>query len=177
MTNNVKFYSVLSVVIGTLGISLDQSQCNAQTDNSTVNALEINRFMGKWYEIARYDHFFEKGMTNVSAEYSMLDDGKIRVINRGIKNGKNKVITGKVKYPDPMKDPGKLKVSFFLWFYSDYYVMYVDSDYEQALIGSSSDKYLWILSRTPQISESKSDFLIQILKRRGYDTSKLIFSD
>ena len=90
------------------------------------------------------------------------------------KNGKKKEIVGKAKYPDPQKHPGKLAVSFFLWFYSDYYVMYVDKDYKHVIIGSSSDKYLWIMSRTPSVSDAEFDTLLQIVKSRGYDISNLI---
>lgn len=174
MTINLKFYSILSAVISSIGLSLCESQCMAQVNNSTVKNFEIEKFVGKWYELARYDHFFELGMTNVTADYTLLDDGKIRVVNSGIKNGRKKEIVGKAKYPDPQKHPGKLAVSFFLWFYSDYYVMYVDKDYKHVIIGSSSDKYLWIMSRTPSVSDAEFDTLLQIVKSRGYDISNLI---
>jgi lipocalin len=131
--------------------------------------------MGKWYEIARYEHRFEKGMTHVTAEYSIRPDGKIKVVNRGIKDGKPKEITGKAKQPDPVKYPGRLEVSFFLWFYSDYYVFEVDKNYRYAVIGSSSDKYLWILSRTPQLPEETLQGILSRLEKRGYDLSKLLF--
>lgn len=174
MKINLKFYSILSAIVGSIGLSLCESQCVAQVNNSTVNNFEIEKFVGKWYELARYDHFFEKGLTDVTADYSLLKDGKIRVVNRGIKNGRLKEIVGKAKYPDPQKHPGKLAVSFFLWFYSDYYVMYVDDDYLHTIITSSSDKYLWIMSRTPTVSDAEFNALLQIVKDRGYDTSKLI---
>ena len=174
MTINLKIYSILSAVISSIGLSLCESQCMAQVNNSTVKNFEIEKFVGKWYELARYDHFFERGMTNVTADYTLLDDGKIRVVNSGIKNGQKKEIVGKAKYPDPQKHPGTLAVSFFLWFYSDYYVMYVDKDYKHVIIGSSSDKYLWIMSRTPSVSDAEFDTLLQIVKSRGYDISNLI---
>ena len=144
-------------------------------NTSTVKKLDIPRFMGKWYEIARYEHTFEKGMTHVTAEYSLKPDGKIQVINKGIKNGKAKEIVGKAKQPNPMEYPGRLKVSFFLWFYSDYYVLELDNDYQYAIIGSSSDKYLWILSRTPELPKETLDKLLANIKQRGYDLSRLIF--
>lgn len=131
--------------------------------------------MGKWYEIARYDHFFEKGMTHVMAIYSLEKDGKIRVVNSGIKNGKSKEVIGKAKQPDPIDYPGRLKVSFFLWFYADYYILELDNDYQYAIIGSSSDKYLWILSRTPELPKETLDMLLIKIKQRGYDLSKLLF--
>ena len=144
-------------------------------NTSTVKKLDIPRFMGKWYEIARYEHTFEKGMTHVTAEYSLKPDGKIQVINKGIKNGKAKEIVGKAKQPNPIEYPGRLKVSFFLWFYSDYYVLELDNDYQYAIIGSSSDKYLWILSRTPELPKETLDKLLANIKQRGYDLSRLIF--
>lgn len=146
-----------------------------EVDNSTVSQLDIHQFMGKWFEIARYDHSFERDMKNVTAEYYLLDDGKIEVINRGFKNGEPKRIVGKAKQPQPIDYPGRLKVSFFLWFYSDYYILDLDKDYQYAIIGSSSDKYLWILSRTPEISEAQLKKILQKIVQRGYDVGKLLF--
>ena len=144
-------------------------------NTSTVKQLDIPRFMGKWYEIARYEHTFEKGMTYVTAEYSLLPDGKIRVINRGMKNGKPKEIIGKARQPDPIEHPGRLEVSFFLWFYADYYILELDKDYQHAIIGSNTDKYLWILSRSPEIPKDTLDKLLTNIRQRGYDLSKLVF--
>ena len=143
-------------------------------NNSTIKTFDITRFMGRWYEIARYDHRFEEGMTNVTATYSLKEDGTIEVLNEGVKDGKQKQAKGRAKQPDP-KDPGKLKVSFFLWFYSDYYILYIDPAYRYALIGSSSDKYLWILSRTKQLPQQVKAKLIENLKYRGYDISRLVW--
>ena len=144
-------------------------------NTSTVKQLDIPRFMGKWYKIARYEHTFEKGMTYVTAEYSLLPDGKIRVINRGMKNGKPKEIIGKARQPDPIEYPGRLEVSFFLWFYADYYILELDKDYQHAIIGSNTDKYLWILSRSPEIPKDTLDKLLTNIRQRGYDLSKLVF--
>lgn len=144
-------------------------------NTSTVKQLDIPRFMGKWYEIARYEHTFEKGMTYVTAEYSLLPDGKIRVINRGMKNGKPKEIIGKARQPDPIEYPSRLEVSFFLWFYADYYILELDKDYQHAIIGSNTDKYLWILSRSPEIPKDTLDKLLTNIRQRGYDLSKLVF--
>lgn len=145
-----------------------------KTDNHTVSKLDVSRFMGKWYEIARYDQYFEKGMTHVTATYTLKLNGKIKVVNAGYKNGKPKQITGKAYQPDPT-DPGKLKVSFFLWFYSDYYIMELDPDYQYVVIGSSSNKYLWIMSRERTMPKDICTRLIQNIKERGYDIEKLVF--
>jgi len=147
-------------------------------DTETVKQLDLNRYIGKWYEIARFDHSFERGMVGVTAEYSMLPDGKIRVLNSGYKgsfSGKFSKAEGKAKLPD-ISQPGKLKVSFFLWFYADYYVLELDDiNYSYALIGSSSEKYLWILSRTPLMTQAALDTLLLKARNRGYDTGKLIW--
>ncbi len=147
----------------------------ARIDTSTVRQLDVARFMGRWYEIARYEHRFERGMTHVTAEYTLLPDGKIRVVNRGLKDGKPKEITGKARRPDPQEYPGRLEVSFFLWFYSDYYVLEVGSDYQYAVIGSSSDKYLWILCRKPDMPQWQLEQILSSLRKRGYDLSRLVY--
>ena len=144
-------------------------------NTTTVSNLDVNRFMGSWYEIARYEHSFEKGMTHVKANYSLLPDGTIRVLNSGMKNGKKKEIEGKARKKKGGDSNSKLEVSFFLWFYSDYFVFELDDNYQYAVIGSSSDKYLWILSRTPQLPQSTINDLLVKIKKRGYDTSKLYF--
>ena len=174
-TNMKKSLLAFPIIAALLAHSSCQAQVRMKVDNSTVNQLNIAEYMGKWYEIARYDHSFEKGMTHVSAEYSLMPNGKIQVINRGIKDGETKSIVGKAKQPSPTEYPGRLKVSFFLWFYSDYYIMELDKDYRYALIGSSSDKYLWILSRTPQMEETELNKLLKNIMLRGYDLSKLVF--
>lgn len=146
-------------------------------DNHTVEYVDINRFLGKWYEIARFPHSFEKGLVGVTAEYSMRENGKIKVVNQGYKkilDGELSRAVGKAKIPDPQKT-GHLRVSFFWIFYSDYLIMELDEEnYSWAVIGSSSSKYLWILSRTPNLEESLLNDIISKVKNRGYDTSKLI---
>ena len=148
-----------------------------QYDKSPVADFDLTRYLGNWYEIARFDHSFERGMDNVTAEYLLREDGKIDVINSGWKNGKFKVAEGKAKQPSPVTDPAALKVSFFLFFYSDYNILMLDDDYQVALVGSSSPKYLWLLSRTPQLPDSVIDLVLEEAESRGYDTSKLIWVD
>ena len=90
--------------------------CTKDYDNSTVDQFDLSRYLGVWYEIARYDHSFERGLDNAMAEYILQDDGKVFVLNSGWKDGKYKIAEGKAKYKDPVGDPGALKVSFFLFF-------------------------------------------------------------
>ena len=144
------------------------------TDHHTVPELDVKRYMGRWYEIARYENHFERGMTDVTATYTLLPDGKIRVENEGYKGGVHKKATGRAKQPDPKNNPGKLKVAFFLWFYADYYILELDADYQYAVIGSSTDKYLWILSRERNLPEAVREDLLGKITERGYDISKLI---
>jgi apolipoprotein D and lipocalin family protein len=146
---------------------------NAQTmvDKSTVSSVDLNKYLGKWYEIARFDRSFEKGLAGVTATYSLRKDGKIKVLNEGYKNslkGRHKVAVGKAFAPDP-KDLSKLKVSFFLNFYADYLIMELDQvNYQYAMVGSNSDSFLWILSRTPSLPDNVYNLLLEKAKKRGY---------
>jgi apolipoprotein D and lipocalin family protein len=145
-------------------------------DTSTVDNLEIDRYLGTWYEIARFPHRFEKNLEGVTATYSLRDDGKIRVVNRGYRgslDGKPSKAVGKAKIPDP-DEPGRLKVSFFLFFYSDYFVLELDEDYRWAMIGSSSPDYFWILSRSPQMDQEVLEMLLETARRRGYNLDQLV---
>ena len=145
-------------------------------DTSTIRWLDVFSYMGKWYEIARYDNRFERGLSHVTATYSLNEDGSIKIINEGFRDGKRYKAVGKGKYPEPTLYPGRLQVSFFLWFYSDYYILELDEQaYSYAVVGSSSDKYLWILYREPVIPQSLLTDILERLKKRGYDTSKLLF--
>lgn len=147
--------------------------CSKPTvDNSVVTDFDVNRYLGDWYEIARFDHSFERGMEQTKASYVLRDDGKVAVLNSGVKNGKPSQAKGVAKFTET---PALLRVSFWGPFYSDYRVMLVDDDYQYALVGSGSDDYLWILSRTPQISPEIKATLIAEAQKRGYDTDQLIW--
>jgi len=165
--------SLLIVGVGFNSFNIPKSMI----DKTVVKELDIQKYLGTWYEIARYNHSFERGLVGVTANYSMRNDGKISVLNSGYKkslDGELSKAIGKAKIPDPVNEPAKLKVSFFLFFYGDYYVLELDKNYQWALIGSSSDNYLWILSRTPHIDADLYNELLEKLKIRGYDISKLI---
>lgn len=145
-------------------------------DKTVVHQLDIDKYLGKWYEISRYDHSFERGLVGVTATYSYRKDGKIKVINEGFKKsleGKRSKAIGKAKVPNP-NIPSKLKVSFFWFFYGDYFVLELDEDYQWAVIGSSSDKYLWILSRSPQMNDELYQQILKGLTQRGYNVRQLI---
>ena len=146
-------------------------------NNNPVKNFELARYLGTWYEIARFPHSFEKDLCGVTATYSLRNDGKIRVVNSGYKdslNGKFKTIEGKAKTTDNAGN-GHLKVSFFLFFYADYYILELDTtNYEYALVGSSSPKYLWILCRNPEMPEETYLKLVDLAKERGYAIQNLI---
>lgn len=152
-----------------------QSEKEMKLNIETVKNLDLQRYLGKWYEIARFDHRFERGMVGVTATYSLLDDGKIKVLNEGFEyafEGKHSVAEGKAKLTDV---PGVLKVSFFWIFYAQYRVLELDENYQWALVGGNSEKYLWILSRTPQLDDQTKGLILGKAEKRGYDISKLIW--
>ena len=140
--------------------------------NTPVAALDLNRYLGEWYEIARFDHSFERGVEKAKANYTLNEDGTIKVVNSGVEDGKPKTAIGKGKRTET---PALLRVSFFGPFYADYRVMMIDKDYTYALVGSGGADYLWLLSRTSVLPDAAKSELLSEAKRRGYDTEKLIW--
>lgn len=167
-------FSMIFIIITLSAMALTLFSCRTTktVDNSAVKALNLNRYLGKWYEIARFDHRFERDMMLCSATYTMRDDGTITVENKGMKHGKWKTSIGRAKLTDV---PGVLRVSFFRPFYSDYRVLMVAPDYSYALVGGSNDKYLWILSRTPQLDKETRGKIILEARFRGYKTENLVW--
>jgi apolipoprotein D and lipocalin family protein len=145
------------------------NQIPMQNDN-----FDINKYLGKWYEIARFPHSFEKDLIGVTANYSLKDDGKIKVENKGYVgslDGPKKNAIGKAKFT---KNPRRLKVSFFWIFYGKYDILEVDlENYKYALVGSGKN-FLWILSRTPQMDEKTYEMLVEKAKSLGYDVNDLM---
>lgn len=174
MKTKKSFFS--SIMLMFYGLCAPLCACSSETpiNNEPVKELDLNRYLGNWYELARFDHSFERGMTACTANYSLNDDGTIKVLNSGVKDGKPKTSEGKAKTTGT---PGLIRVSFFGPFYSDYRVMMLAEDYSYALVGSGSSKYLWILSRTPELPEKVLQSIIQEAVRRGYDINKLIWVD
>jgi apolipoprotein D and lipocalin family protein len=143
-----------------------------------VGNFKLDRYLGKWYEIARLDHSFERGLTRVTADYSLRDDG-VRVLNRGYSAKENawKEAEGKAYFVEGT-DRGYLKVSFFGPFYGSYVVFGLDHEhYQYALVCGPDKSYLWILSRTPEMKKDVKDKLLAKAAALGFDTSKLIFVD
>ena len=129
------------------------------------------KYLGKWYEIARIDNRFEKNLINATAEYSLNEDGSIKVVNKGYDKIKNKEKTaeGKAK----IIDNGLLKVYFIPFFGGDYNVLYVDNDYQYAAVGGGTENYLWILSREQTMDNDVYKKLVDIAQKRGYNTELL----
>ena len=141
-----------------------------------VNNFQLERYLGTWYEIARLDHSFERGLSHVSANYSLLPNGQVRVLNRGYSEQKQawKDIEGKAAFVQT-PNIGHLKVSFFGPFYSSYVITDLDESYQYALISGYNHSYLWILARQPQIPDAVKQRLIAKAQSLGFDTRQLIF--
>lgn len=142
-----------------------------------IKDFDVSRYTGVWYEVARFDHRFERGLTHVTANYVPLENGTIRVINRGFdpKNNKWKEAVGKAKFIGP-RNVASLKVSFFGPFYAGYHVVALDKEgYQHALVTSGSRKYLWILSRTPEMAPDVMEYYVATAEEMGFDTGKFIW--
>ena len=142
-----------------------------------ITGFELDRYLGKWYEIARLDHSFERGLSNVSASYSPRDDGGVRVLNRGYDDraGTWKEAEGRAYFTGE-PTVGSLKVSFFGPFYGGYHIVALDQDkYSYALISGPSQDYLWILARTRSVPPAVLDELLKQAKALGFATDSLIW--
>ena len=158
-----------------LSLILVMLSCRERPSEFTpVTGFDLTKYLGTWYEIARLPNSFEKGMTNVTASYSLRKDGKVKVENAGLKNGKQKNAIGKAKIAGGVNE-GFLRVSFFGPFYGDYVIIDLDEKYSYAMIASSHD-LLWILSRTPSLEKEIVDRLVEKAKTLGFDTSVLYFT-
>ncbi len=144
-----------------------------------VEGFQPDRYLGKWYEIARLDHSFERGLTNVTAEYSLKENGDIQVVNRGWNEKKEEWSEARAtaKFQGD-RDTGSLKVSFFWPFYGGYHVIKLDKeDYEWALVSGPDKGYLWILARDTEIDKKLKDELLSFAEDKGYEIEDLIWVD
>ena len=152
--------------------------CTGIPENVTpVDNFNLKNYLGKWYEIARLDHSFERGLSHVSADYSLRDDGGVKVLNRGysVKQNTWDAAEGKAYFVNG-PDQGYLKVSFFGPFYGSYIIFGLDHDnYQYSLVSGPDKSYLWILARNPVMTQDIKDMLVAKATAAGFDTSKLIF--
>lgn len=142
-----------------------------------VSGFVLDRYLGTWHEIARLDHSFERGLTRVSATYSLREDGGVKVLNRGYSPGKKswQEAEGRAYFVDKT-DVGFLKVSFFGPFYGSYVVFDLDQEgYRHALVCGPDKSYLWILAREPKLDRKDLDTLLARAAASGFETNKLIF--
>ena len=146
-----------------------------KSELEVVSSVDLSRYVGRWYEIARLPNRFEKKCADsVTATYALRPDGKIDVVNRCRKSsGEYTTAKGKAKIVDK-KTNAKLKVTFFWPFYGDYWILDLGSNYEYAVVGDPSREYLWILSRTPRIEEALYQQLLGKMAARGFKTERMI---
>lgn len=160
------------------GLALLMAGCaGIPSEVQPVDGFKIDKYIGRWYEIARMDHSFERGLSRVSAEYSLRDDGGVRVLNRGfsVRDNAWKQAEGKAYFVG-QPDRGHLKVSFFWPFYGSYIVFALDREnYQYSLVCGSDKSYLWILSRSPAMPVDVLNNLMLKASESGFDTNKLIF--
>ncbi len=143
---------------------------------SPVTEFELDRYLGQWYEIARLDHSFERGLEKVSATYTLREDGGVKVLNKGfdVKKQEWEQAIGKAYFVEDT-NTGFLKVSFFGPFYSSYIVFDLDTEYRTALVSGPNKSYFWILSRTPSITDEDLSELVSKAEKLGFNTSELIY--
>lgn len=162
------------LITAILMISL--TACKSENQKlETVKELDITKYAGTWYEIARLPNSFEKGLECVTATYSILPNGKIEVLNKGYTNAdssKLKSIKGVAWVPNK-EYPGKIKVRFFWPFTGKYWVIALDKEYNYALVGDPSRKYLWILSKSNTLEDNIYNELLVIAKEKGFDVEKI----
>ena len=147
------------------------------TEVTPVKNFEVQRYLGEWYEIARLEHSFEKGLCGITANYSLRDDGGLRVLNRGYDPQKRewRKAEGKAYF---MKSPeiGYLKVSFFGPFYGSYVIFEVnEADYRYSFVSGADKSYLWLLARAPRVEDEVLARFIKKADMLGFDTAKLIY--
>ncbi|TDB01435.1 lipocalin family protein [Halomonas marinisediminis] len=166
-----------SSLLPTLGVALLLAGCTGLPKGTEpVTDFELDRYLGQWYEIARLDHSFERGMECVTADYSLRDDGGVRVLNRGVRldDGEVELAEGRAYFIGD-EDVGRLKVSFFGPFYGGYNVLALDDDYRWSLVAGPDRDYLWILARTPSLDEATRQALVAEARGLDFPVEELIW--
>ena len=168
------------IIVSIFGLSSCYTPKKMRTTSiPAVKDFQLDRYLGTWYEIARLPNSFEKNLDHVTANYTLLENGEINVLNKGFNTEKKiwKDATGRAWISDP-QNPAHLRVSFFWKFSSDYKIIALDSmNYSYALVTSTSKKYLWILSRTPEMSPAAYSSLVKIADDYGFEVEKLYKPD
>lgn len=162
-----KSFYIIGFWLGFLG-------CQSNAPLPTVKEINIEKYCGLWYEIARFPSSFEKNLKCVTAQYTLLSNKKIEVLNSGVHQGtlEPKEARGSATIPN-LDKPGELEVTFFWPFKGDYFIIELERNYQYALVGSPNRKYLWILSRTKQLSDGTISDLKSKAESLGFDTTQL----
>ena len=149
--------------------------CETTSDIAAVKDFEPERYMGTWYEIARLPQYFERDLDEVTAQYTLKDDGTVKVLNSGKRNGEATSATGKAHLKDPDAKPlvGELRVTFFWPFYADYRIIELAPDYSYAVVTAGSRDYFWVLSRKPTMPKEQLDGILDRAKAWGFDLGEL----
>lgn len=172
MKNKNIFYQILAF----LSLVLLNACETIPNGAKAIKPFEVKKYLGTWYEVARMDFKYERNLKNVTATYSLNDDGTIKVLNQGydIKTNERKQAIGKAKFVD-LSDEAKLKVSFFGPFYAGYNVVALDKDYKYALVAGQYLDLMWILSREKTVPDDIKAEYLKIAEKIGYKTSELIW--
>jgi len=172
-----RMHSVNLALLALLALSAQGGCTGTPTGVDVVSDFELERYLGRWYEIARLDHRFERGLSNVTATYSRLEDGGVEVVNRGYRSETNEweEAVGRAYFVDEAT-VGRLKVSFFGPFYGGYNVIALDQEgYQYSMVAGPDRSYLWILSRTPEMDPALLAKLVEEARRLGFPTHELSF--
>ena len=163
-----RFFVFTIAAIGMLLMNFLTS-CSSNSKSTSnippVKNFDLQRYMGKWYEVARLPHSFERDVTNAQAEYTLQTDGTVTVVNSGVRHNKPVSVTGTAR---PTFIPGELEVSFFRPFYGLYKIIYLNKDYTLAIVTSSNRNYVWILARTPVISRDELALVLNMLAQWNF---------
>lgn len=173
----MKFNTIIRILFITIGGILMFNSClTIPKGASAVKEFQIEKYLGQWYEIARFDFRFERGLNNTTANYSVNKDGSVKVDNRGYNYEKKQweEAVGKAKFIGP-HEVARLKVSFFGPFYASYNVIALDKDYKYALVAGKDTSYLWILSRETTIPDEIKKNYLKIAEDLGFRTSQLVW--
>ncbi len=165
------------LILPALLLGLMLSGCQSMPEGvEPVDNFDLDRYLGKWYEIARLDHRFERGLSEVTAEYSLRPDGQVKVLNSGYSAsaGERKQAEGRAKFAGE-RDQGYLKVSFFGPFFGSYVVFELDPDYRYAFIAGNTTDYLWLLAREPVVDAAVRERFIQRAGELGFNVDELIW--
>lgn len=166
--------SMKSLIYSVFLLLLAGCSPSVKTQIPAVTGFDVQRYLGRWYEVARLPNTFERGMTDVSAEYTLRPDGKIQVLNSGMKNGKLKKISGIARFAGA-SDRGELEVSFFRPFYGAYRIIRLTPDYSVACVMGSDTHLAWILARKPFLPEKEMKNAVDFLRTHGFAVENLIY--